>query len=402
MSKLRVLWLLALALSLMVLPVSTILAKPSDDDANEIKMGQESAAEIEKEAKLIKDPALQERIDKIGKTIAAVASNVQIPATYGNSRISKFDYTFKIIDDKEVNAFCLPAGRVYVNKGLLDFVQSDHELAGVLAHEIVHASHHHMLALLNEQSKLNNKLALVLLAALLGKAPSRDLGNLVIGAQLVQIAKMSAYGQEAEADADRVAVDYLARTPYNPVGMLTFIERLSSKTELYENNLGFLQTHPSTGDRRAIIIGELKELKIPINRRQVTNAQKAIVTTRMIDGKEIIELNIEDKILMRVAEGEDGQPARDRAEEIANRINKLLDSNVQLREVKTKDGEPIVWAKEKPLLRVTEDDATLSASTPTQVAKSAADIIKDVIWRQMVDLTMSPTSTKNLKQPTPK
>ena len=381
---------LILAAALICAFVVPLTASQSDDEAYEIKMGNEAAAEIEKESKMLKDDVLQARLDKVAKEVVAVASSVDVPASYGNSRISKFEYTFKIIDDVEVNAFALPGGHVYVNKGLLEFVKSDHELAGVLAHELVHVSHHHMLALLREQSKMNNRIALVLLAALVGKMPSRDLGNIVMGAQLVQIARMSTYGQQAEADADATAVEYLARTPYNAVGILTFIERLSAKSDLWEDQAGIMATHPKTGERRATIIAKLTELKIPINRRQVTDFLKAMPKTTTVDGREVVEIVIGEKSLMKVAPGEDGQPALQRAQQIADRVNTLLDSSIQLRDVKTRDGEPVVLAREQPFLRITDNDADLSSATAPQVAKGAAEVLRSVIWKQMIDLAMIP------------
>ena len=86
---------------------------------------------------------------------------------WGSSQLKQFNYTFRVVDDKDVNAYSLPGGFIYVNKGLLDYVHSDDELAGVLAHEITHASHHHMVKLMHEQSKIQNVL-LPALARLVG------------------------------------------------------------------------------------------------------------------------------------------------------------------------------------------------------------------------------------------
>ena len=70
----------------------------------------------------------------------------------------------------------------------------------------------------------------------------------------------------------RTAVEYLAKTEYNPVGLLTFLERLSTKSDLMEDTAGIMQTHPKTAERRATIIGELNALNIPIARRKVERA----------------------------------------------------------------------------------------------------------------------------------
>lgn len=396
MTKMRLSRLLVLLPLVALWAAPAIAATKAEDDASEIKMGNEAAAETEKFVKILHDPALQLRVDTIGKAIAAVATTTEVKASYGKSRLSKFDYVFKITDDKDVNAFALPAGHVYVNKGLLDFVQSDHELAGVLAHEIAHDAHHHMIALIREQSKLNNKMALVLLAALIGKMPGRDLGNVMMGAQLLQIAKLSGYGQQAEEDADRTAVDYLAKTEYNPVGILTFMERLSNKTPYEGPN--FAMTHPVSGDRCATIISRLNDLKIPVKRRAVSNVLKAVVKTKTTDGKEIVDIAIEDKVVMSVADGDGGQPAKARAQQIADKINDVLDSGVQLRDVRTIDGGSVVLSRDVPVFKVSDGDAVLVGSTAPQVAKGAANAIKSTIWKQMMDLAMIPTTSKSRTQ----
>ena len=130
-------------------PIPT--AKP--DDA-EVRLGRDNADEHDKQSKLITDPAQLDRVRRIGNEIAAIANKEVIPAYWGHAQMKQFQYVFKIVDDKDVNAYCMPGGFVYVCKGLLDKVRSDDELAGVLAHEISHAAHHHILKLLKEQSKI--------------------------------------------------------------------------------------------------------------------------------------------------------------------------------------------------------------------------------------------------------
>ncbi len=221
----------SLVVSLIAVLLAILLISPTAFAQNlgdpEIKMGRKAATEVEKDCKLVDDPAIVQRIEIIGNAIAEIANSLEVESTYGSSRITPFKYTIKVIDDEETNAFCLPGGYVYVNKGLLDDVQSDHELAGVLAHEIAHASHHHMAYMLKEQSKLDGRIALVLIAGILGNMDAQDLGQVLMGAQLVRIAYSSGYGQKAEEDADRAAIMYLNKAGYNPVGLLTFMERLA-------------------------------------------------------------------------------------------------------------------------------------------------------------------------------
>lgn len=372
---------LIIALAVLAFLIQPGVARPQEK-IDEVTMGREAAAEVEKEVKLYDDPVALERVQRIGQAIAHVANTVEVPAIYGSSKIIEFDYSFKIIDEEDVNAFSLPGGFIYVYRGLLDFVESDHELAGVLAHEVAHASHHHMIQLLKEQQKMDNKIAILLLAGLLGKVPGTDLGNIVIGAQLYRIAIVSGYGQQAERDADLTAVRYMIEAGYNPVGLLTFLERLARNPELI--NWGIFRTHPESGERAALIRDKLKDLDIAINRRLVRNAPKASVRPVTVDGLTVSEVIIGEKILYRPAP-ENGVGSEDRANQVAERINSLLDDGLQLRDVRASADRPTVLAKGEPLIEVSLSDAALLEKEPMAIAKQAADDIRMVLWRQMVD-----------------
>ena len=118
----------------------TPLADPTPVDDGEVKLGRMNAEENDRQVKLITDSKILERVNRIGGELARIANNYPIPATWGSSQLKPFKYTFKVVDDKDVNAYSLPGGFIYVHKGLIDAVRSDDELAGVLAHEIAHAA----------------------------------------------------------------------------------------------------------------------------------------------------------------------------------------------------------------------------------------------------------------------
>ena len=129
----------------------------------------------------------------------------KLPKKEDNARRVPFEFSFKVLDTaKEVNAFSLPGGPIYVTKGLLNYATSDHELAAVLAHECTHATFHHMEQLLRKQKKLSSAQLLGLLATIAvgvagGGAAAGAAGNLLMGAQLVSIATLSGYGRELES-----------------------------------------------------------------------------------------------------------------------------------------------------------------------------------------------------------
>ena len=177
-------------------------AQPAKEDS-EAKEGREAVEEMLKSGmKLVKDPALVERVERIGKKLGDLADVTQIDAGYGSSKLVPYQYHFYIVDDPDVNAFSLPGGYIFINKGLLNYIQSDDELACVIGHEITHAAHHHVSNLEHEQSKINTQMALGVLAAFVAHVPAYDAANLMQGFQLLAIEKVNGFGQNAERDAD--------------------------------------------------------------------------------------------------------------------------------------------------------------------------------------------------------
>src|ERR1700674_5251948 len=107
-----------------------IIAKMSGSTEKELRMGRELAAEVDRQAKFIDDPAITEYVNRVGQNIV-LHSDAKIP------------FTIKVIDSDEVNAFALPGGFFYVNKGLLLAADNEAEVAGVMAHEIAHVCARH-------------------------------------------------------------------------------------------------------------------------------------------------------------------------------------------------------------------------------------------------------------------
>jgi len=150
-------------------------AKHQRDIDNDIKLGKDYSADVDKETKPSEDKAIVERVQRIGNELAEIANATPITALWGDKRMSKFPYVFKVIQGKDVNAFSLPGGTIYVYEGLVKYVESDDELAGVLSHEISHASLRHVATLQREQSKLSIiQLPLLLLTLLSGQLPGLD------------------------------------------------------------------------------------------------------------------------------------------------------------------------------------------------------------------------------------
>ena len=375
---------------LFVFAFVVLLALPSAAPAQsigdaEILMGRRAVREVEKNIELVEDPEILLRVRTIGAAVAHAANSLEVPSTYGTGSITEFKYTFKVIDTDEVNAFCLPGGYVYIHKGLLDYVESDHELAGVLAHEIAHAAHHHMAYLIREQGRLDTRIALVLLAGIVGNVDTKDLGHVLVGAQLVRIAFSSGYGQEAEADADRTAIAYVQAAGYNPVGLLTFMERLArDHAAKPQMDMGIFRTHPLSTHRARAMVSQIEGLGLPIRRREVTNAVKAVAEKIEVDGRRECCVKLGGSVILRPAPVGGVLTAEERADAIAAGINRLLDQEPPIRRIKLDSDGRTVSVCGEPVFAVTEQDAALNGKSPAELAEQAAETLRTFVWRQTV------------------
>lgn len=221
----------------------------------EQKLGKKLSENIEKKHEVIEDSQKNSLIRQIGNKLAKV------------SELKGMDYHFKILNIDEPNAFSIPGGYIYVTYELFDYIQSDDELAGILAHEIAHVIHNHAL----KQTRDNTKFTLLtILAVLLTREP-----DVAILGKLTTITLLNQYSREYEEEADLTAINLLVRAGYNPVGFLTFLERLYTR-EMFkpEVNLGIFQTHPETESRINYVKDKLKERGIDIDRRATTDYLK--------------------------------------------------------------------------------------------------------------------------------
>ncbi len=363
-----------LALSRAVLAAPGKTKPPAEDP--EVKMGREAHEELLRSgAKLIRDPVIAGRVERIGKKIALAANDNPIAARFGSSQHVRYDYQFFVVDDKEVNAYSLPGGYIYVTKGLYDYVQSDDELAGVLGHEITHAAHHHVVRLQKEAGKLNTLMIAAALGAILSH--SQDAMNVVSGLQFLAIQKVNGHGQNAEKDADHGGVQIARLAGFNPVGALTVMERFARDEKRRPDiEQGIFRTHPPSRERADAMIAQINGLGLPINRREVTNAIRA--ATQPAEGPVgPTDVMLDGKLLFRA-----GSP--DRAQKTAEAINRLLDQDLQIYDVK-KTGAQVV-ARGQTILDASPDDARLvPGATPESLADQAYRVLRNALYKQSLN-----------------
>lgn len=209
----------------------------------EIQIGAEYSRFFEQTARLVEDPVISEYVARVGQTIVQ-NSDAKVP------------FVIKVVDTDEVNAFALPGGFFYVNKGLILEAESESELAGVMAHEIAHVTARHA-------TERMTKAQLLQFAAL----PA-----LFVGGYWTQMAIYNGLGmgmslavlgitRKSEAEADQLGTQYLWNTGYDPHGYITFFEKIQAKEKNKPGKFSsFFRTHPPVEDRIESVQTEISYL----------------------------------------------------------------------------------------------------------------------------------------------
>ena len=206
---------------------------------DEIKMGRETAQSLEAKYGLSQDYYLNERVDRIGQRLAAVCGRNEIT------------YSFKVLNSNEVNALACPGGFIYVFKGLLDYMPSDTELAGVLGHEVGHVAKKHTVHSIEKQLWTS----LILLAATRGQG----LGLV----QAAQQALFAGYSRTDERGADKEGVNNTIKAGFNPYAMLITVQKLDDLSKQGGGaKYGLFSSHPEPEERVKRVMKQLKAYDI--------------------------------------------------------------------------------------------------------------------------------------------
>jgi predicted Zn-dependent protease len=203
-----------------------------------IGKGIAEGIEKNKDIKLDTDPLMTERVNEVGRKIAAVSDRKEVA------------YTFRVIDKEDVNAFALPGGYVFVFSGLVQKVENDDELASVIAHEIAHVVARHSIKRL--QGSIGYDILRILMAVT--GAGYKDARN--IDAAFGQL--IMSYSREDEALADKIAIKYLKAAGFDPMAMISFLRKLQQvDREAPIRPYVAYRSHPYLADRIRMIKQEL-------------------------------------------------------------------------------------------------------------------------------------------------
>jgi predicted Zn-dependent protease len=199
----------------------------------EIQLGRQLAMEVEQQAKMVDDEIVTEYINRVGQNIV-LHSDAKVP------------FTIKVIDTDEVNAFALPGGFFFVNKGLILAADNEAELAGVMAHEIAHVAARHAMENQGKATAMNYGMLAGIIFG--GGIISTVLQN---GGGILGALGMLKFTRGAEEEADRLGVQYLYASGYDPTGMATMFEKLASQNKKKPGTIAKLfSSHPPSLERR--------------------------------------------------------------------------------------------------------------------------------------------------------
>lgn len=202
----------------------------------EVAMGSQYAAEINRQLPIITDPEVARYITVLGDSIARVADQRNL------------DWHFYVVDQPDVNAFAVPGGYIYVNRGLIERAATLSELAGVLGHEIGHVTERHSMEQMAKAQQANVGVSLACILA-------PNVCNSGLGSTAIQLGAggvFAKFSRDDERDADRVGIEFVVRAGIDPRGIPAMFRTLLAERESKPGGLdAMFSTHPLAEDRVA-------------------------------------------------------------------------------------------------------------------------------------------------------
>ena len=219
----------------------------------DVQLGQEAAAEVRKELPMLNDDRVEDYVERVGETLVRA-----IPPEF---RHAGFNYTFDVVNQKEINAFALPGGPMFLNRGMMEAAKSEAEMAGVMAHEISHVALRHGTAQATKGEKFQiGAIAGQILGAIVGGAAGSVIAQ---GSQFGLGAYFLKYSREYERQADLLGAQIMARAGYDPNAMATMFKTIQSQGG--RSGPEWLSSHPDPGNRAATISKEASMLRVEGN-----------------------------------------------------------------------------------------------------------------------------------------
>jgi peptidase M48-like protein len=224
--------------------------KNSYSPADDVKLGQQAAGEARKQLPMLNDERVDNFVEEVGRNlVSAIPSELRHP---------EFRYSFEVVNQKEINAFALPGGPMFVNRGMIEAAKSEGEVAGVMAHEISHVALRHGTAQATKGQKFQiGAIAGQILGAIVGGTTGSVIAQ---GSQFGLGAYFLKYGREYERQADLLGAQIMARAGYDPREMANMFKTIEA--EGGSNGPEWLSDHPNPGNRYEAITKEAASLRV--------------------------------------------------------------------------------------------------------------------------------------------
>jgi hypothetical protein len=217
--------------------------KPTDD----VKLGRQAAAEAEQQFPLLRDAEVNAYVERVGQRLVA-----SIPPEFQHP---EFHYYFKVINARDINAFALPGGPMYVNRGMIEAARNEGEMAGVMAHELSHVALRHGTAQATKAQKYQVGAGIAgILGTILG---GPGLGE---AAQAPFVLSFLRFSREYETEADLLGARIMADAGYNPRDLANMFRTIEAQGG--GSGGGFLSDHPSPENRYERINQEAQYLRV--------------------------------------------------------------------------------------------------------------------------------------------
>jgi hypothetical protein len=216
---------------------------------DDVKLGNDAAREAEREFPLLNDQESADYVARVGERLVRA-----IPPQF---RQPSFDYRFRVVNARDLNAFALPGGPMFVNRGMIEAAHDEGELAGVMAHEISHVALRHATAQATKQSSFGSQartLGLILGGAILGGQTGAQLGSVFAAGFLLK------YSREYESQADTLGAQIMADAGYDPRDLANVFRTIEQQSG--SDGPQWLSSHPNPGNRYEAINREAQYLRV--------------------------------------------------------------------------------------------------------------------------------------------
>ena len=224
----------------------------------EVQMGTDYAQQIDQQLPIIRDPEIVRYINLLGDSIARVSDDRDL------------DWSFKVVDQPDVNAFAVPGGYIYIYRGLIEKTANMSELAGVMGHEIAHVTKRHSMQQMAQSQRANVGVSVVCIFA-------PNVCNSGVGSAAIQVgagAAFAKFSRDDETEADRAGVTYVTRAGIDPRGMPSMFRTLLSLRSSSPSSVeGWFSSHPIEETRVRVTEEEIAKINPTVLRSLTKDSQ---------------------------------------------------------------------------------------------------------------------------------